>query len=508
MNRVSGFIIVCIAVAALAGSLLFNGGNSSNSPSQGSGSNNLASSPGQASSNPPSMGPPLAPSPMGQANAAPPAMPSMAAPVAAVPANLTDQDVFNKHAEAHQAMVSLQALPQSPALDARRSRIDDTATFGMSREQQQQWGDAYQAYDSVVKQCAALQALAPDVLAADRDHQTADRLHLQGMQLKVPETQASAWADAQAKAAAAGKLYKAGRFRDASAQWQAASASYRAGIAPAAKFEVDRQLRIARSNANDTGAAAARSALRRVLELDPQNAEAAQIQKTIEPFLFYHNSLDMVLALIGPGKYVMGSPNGQWGASEGQMPVTISRGFYLGTTEVTQAQFEAIMGYNPSLTRGPDLPVTNVSWPQANQFCKELSSKEGRTYRLPSEIEWEYACKAGTSDPFSGTGRLDDMGWYADNSNQTIHPVAGKRPNDWGLYDMHGNAAEWCGTLLVPSPRGGLVGMAPRNDNDRAAVRGGGFMSPDVQCRSAQRAAVPAGTTAPVIGFRVLMETN
>lgn len=121
--------------------------------------------------------------------------------------------------------------------------------------------------------------------------------------------------------------------------------------------------------------------------------------------------------------------------------------FEMQQTTVTQKQWKEVMGSNPSRIKGDDLPVTNVSWYEAKEFCRRLSEKTGDVYRLPTEAEWEYACRAGSQRQWcfgNDEKKLEEYAWYYKNSDNTIHPVAQKKPNTWGLYDMHGNVWEWC----------------------------------------------------------------
>jgi len=235
------------------------------------------------------------------------------------------------------------------------------------------------------------------------------------------------------------------------------------------------------------------------------------------------NSIGMKLKLIPAGEFMMGPSESDDDVREDENPpheVRITKPFYLGVYAVTQAEYEEVMGKNPSpfskeghfadRVSGEDTshyPVHHVPWHDAVEFCKRLSTKEGKTYRLPTEAEWEYACRAGTTTPYSfgdNPASLKEYAWYTGNSDETTHPVGQKKPNAWGLHDMYGNVAEWCadwyagdyyGKSAVDDP------MGPDSGTSRV-LRGGAFGYSARDVRSAYRI-----DSQPVlrcyVGFRV-----
>jgi formylglycine-generating enzyme required for sulfatase activity len=223
------------------------------------------------------------------------------------------------------------------------------------------------------------------------------------------------------------------------------------------------------------------------------------------------NSMTMKLVLIPAGKFLMGSPIREEGRGndEGQHEVTISKPFYMGVYDVTQEQYEQVMGQNPSHFKGAKNPVEMVSWDEAVEFCKKLSAKTGKTVQLPTEAQWEYACRAGSKTRFCFGNDdmdmgLDEYGWYAGNSSNVTHPVGQKKPNAFGLYDMHGNVFQWCSDWYGAYPAGGVTDPTGPADGQARVFRGGSWSSNQQGCRSAFRGDNSPDTRLIIYGFRVV----
>jgi len=222
------------------------------------------------------------------------------------------------------------------------------------------------------------------------------------------------------------------------------------------------------------------------------------------------NSIGMKFNLIPAGSFIMGSKDGDLD-EELVHKATITKPFYIGIYPVTQAEYEAIMGTNPSCFEGDDRPVEMVTWHDAKEFCRKLSEKEGRTYRLPTEAEWEYACRAGTTTEYYWGDRVDDAYlWYRDNSDGQTHPVGQRVPNPWGLFDMSGNVWEWCEDQYdrnyhIISPETDPMGP-PRGS--RRVARGGCWFLSAFYARSSNRNHYGGMDSLYYIGFRIVMETN
>ena len=224
------------------------------------------------------------------------------------------------------------------------------------------------------------------------------------------------------------------------------------------------------------------------------------------------DGIEMKFVRIPAGKFKMGSPVGEKGRDDDEGPqktVTISRRFYMGITEVTQAQYNAVMGTNPSKFKQWSHPVEHVSWEDASAFCKKLSQKASRRITLPTEAEWEYACRAGSTTLYSfgdDERSLARHAWYSSNSDTRTHPVGKKTPNAWGLYDMHGNVWEWCqdwyaGSYANPTERDP---QGPKSGNGRL-LRGGGWHNDATNCRSARRFNTSPSYRYNRLGFRVVL---
>ncbi len=235
------------------------------------------------------------------------------------------------------------------------------------------------------------------------------------------------------------------------------------------------------------------------------------------------NSIGIKLMPIPKGQFQMGSGVQEEGyrLKEPRHEVTLTRDYYLGAFEVTQAQYSKLMGNNPSKFQGDQVgnidssnhPVYQASWEDAVDFCKRLSElpeekAAGRVYHLPTEAEWEYACRAGSNAPFGfgGLELVDDYGWFSSNCKGISQPVGKKEPNAWGLYDMHGNVMEWCSDWAGDYPEGLVSDPTGPKEGFSRMIRGGAWLTPAMLGRSGDRAfSFPPDTRSDYVGFRVAM---
>ena len=216
------------------------------------------------------------------------------------------------------------------------------------------------------------------------------------------------------------------------------------------------------------------------------------------------DTLPQQMVWIAPGTFTRGGSE-----------VTISRGFGMSKYEVTQAQYKAVVGTNPSYFKGDNNPVETVSWNEAVSYCAKLTGKEkaagvlpgGYEYRLPTEAEWEYACRAGATTAYSfgdNESKLGEYAWYNSNSSNTTHPVGQKKPNGWGLYDMHGNVWEWCQDWYGNYPEGSVTDPQGPATGSYRVIRGGYWSGAARGCRSEGRSYIGSGRNDGV-GFRPVL---
>lgn len=224
------------------------------------------------------------------------------------------------------------------------------------------------------------------------------------------------------------------------------------------------------------------------------------------------------MVVVPTGTFRMGSNNG--GDGFPAHTVTFSRPFAIGKTEITQLQWKAIMGNNPShfahagdnfpVEAGVNFPVEKVSWDDAQEYIKKLSEKTGKQYRLPSEAEWEYACRTDEMQEFCGDDNVDKVAWYRNSDSPkwqngaATHPVATKNPNSFGLYDMSGNVWEWVEDSYHANYRGAPTdGSAWEGDGERRVLRGGSWDFTPLNLRSVYRSGEDPTIRDNDVGFRV-----
>jgi formylglycine-generating enzyme required for sulfatase activity len=303
----------------------------------------------------------------------------------------------------------------------------------------------------------------------------------------------------------------------------------------AARHQAERERAARQSREDELQAAGRRENERRAAsEFAMRREQAAQEtaerervaqQHTQRGFEEHHiNSIGMKLLLIPAGEFMMGSPAGEVGRDDDEGPqhrVRITRPFYLGATEVTQGQWRAVMGTAPwrgwlvahqNMREGTDYPATYVSWDDAMAFCRALGKRDGRAYRMPTEAEWEYACRAGSTSSYSfgdEDSRLRGHAWYAvnaaDGAEKYAHRVGQKCANSLGLYDLHGNVWEWCSDWYARGYYAQSAADDPQGHprGSIRSIRGGSWLDAPQDCRSAARNGAAARVRGNHLGFRV-----
>ena len=219
---------------------------------------------------------------------------------------------------------------------------------------------------------------------------------------------------------------------------------------------------------------------------------------------YRHLETGIVFVSLPGGKFLMGAQKGDPYAKDDEGPVhevTLSP-FMITKYEVTQDVWERCMGTNPSRPKSADLPVEQVSWVDCQEFCRKAGLK------LPTEAQWEYACRAGAQGRYGGTGKLTDMGWFDMNSAKSTHVVGGRAPNDFGLHDMHGSVWEWCEDVYNESfystPKAAGPDPVCKSGSEDRVMRGGSFLDHGEFARCAFRTGRPPGYSDHKTGFRVV----
>jgi formylglycine-generating enzyme required for sulfatase activity len=235
------------------------------------------------------------------------------------------------------------------------------------------------------------------------------------------------------------------------------------------------------------------------------------------------NGLGATFRLIPAGRFLMGSPESDPDAYSDEKPqhtVMISRSYYMGETEVTQGQWKAVLGTEPwkgkdNVREGANYPATNLSWEDAVEYCRRLSELEGRTYRLPTEAEWEYACRGVTKTRYSfgdDAGDLSKYGWFEDNASDKgesyAHEVKQKLANPYGLYDIHGNVWEWCSDWYGDYSVGALTDPLGAAGGSYRVSRGGCWDFQASSCRAALRGGSEPSYRDSYLGFRLLLSPS
>ncbi|MHC5053165.1 MAG: bifunctional serine/threonine-protein kinase/formylglycine-generating enzyme family protein [Planctomycetota bacterium] len=410
------------------------------------------------------------------------------------------------NADAHLLIADLRRESAAKQAEAERdAEYRKWTEKGFDLKVEGKFADAAAAYDEAQKHAPPGSTEAADAAASCR-----------------PETFTTAAAAAEEK----------GDLRSALAHYGEA-AKLGADVAERVKEIEDRIAKAGRQNTYVAAMTKARSlvqlkkwqeaaiAYEEALKQRPGDREATRLLRDAafraKPVLDLGQGVTLDLVLVPAGEFMMGSPESEpfrFGHEGPQHRVRITKPFYMGKYEVTQGQYERVMGAIPRLGgifSGAELPVLAVRWNDATDFCWKSSKQSGMTVRLPTEAEWEYACRAGTMTAYcygDSHDQLRDYAWYRDNSGQKPRPVGGRRANAWGLHDMHGNVNEWCSDWVGTYPSGAVTDPAGPKGGRRRVVRGGTSRSFAKNCRSAARDGTSPMSRNVTLGFRVVVEAG
>ncbi len=320
---------------------------------------------------------------------------------------------------------------------------------------------------------------------------------------------AGVWAaGAQTDFAAGFDLIKSGKVKEAAARFEAglkndpdnAMATFYLGEAYLALKQADKaKAQYEKALKLDPFGATAKDANERLAQL----GGGAKAQEPAPGTVWTDSSTGMQFVYVPSGCFIMGSGDGD---NDERPPHKVCvKGFYMGRHEVTQAEYQMLTGNNPSNFKGTSLPVEKVTWGEARSFADELSYRSGQKIRLPSEAEWEYACRGGEQTDLCGRGSVENLAWYKGNSEDKTHPVGRKRANAWGLHDMSGNVWEWvedCSYGYAGAPTDGSA-VTTAGDCSRRVSRGGSWFDSAADVRSARRDADGPSERFDFLGFRV-----
>ena len=244
---------------------------------------------------------------------------------------------------------------------------------------------------------------------------------------------------------------------------------------------------------------------------DKESDNEVEPQDVTEKLTFTVNDVTFKMIGVEGGTFTMGATSEQGSdAFDSEKPVhSVSlSSYYIGQTEVTQALWQAVMGSNPSNHQGGNFPVESVSWNEVQTFITALNALTGKTFRLPTEAEWEYAARGGSRSQgykYSGSNTLDNVAWYGGNSGVQTHAVATKAPNELGLYDMSGNVQEWCQDWFGSYSSSAQTNPLGPTSGDGCVGRGGSYNFNARYCRVSYRNSTPPGYHITIIGFRLVL---
>ena len=333
---------------------------------------------------------------------------------------------------------------------------------------------------------------------------------------------AKEWDAAKAKAAEAEAKSAAGQTQEAIALFNDAATALKGACASASTKEnaakavpIITRLEAAVRKRDKFQAEGVFAELEKLIPADPRMAglrkKVNELPWPKETTVDLADGVNMELVLMRQGKFQMGSDKGD-DNEEPVHQVTITKPFYIGKYEVTQEQWQALMGSNPSRFKDSKNPVEQVSWDDCHSFMEKLKDKvAGCKFVLPTEAQWEYACRAGSTTEFcfgDAESGLGEYAWFTGNSGSKTHPAGQKKPNAWGLYDMHGNVWEWCADFKGDYPAESVVDPKGPGTGSSRIQRGGSWSNFPRACRSTDRSAYSPGIRDYILGFRVALDLS